>query len=119
MNPCTAVTRNPLPHLHADFLAILPTIERHARFAFRYLHRYHDREDAVAETIALAWDWYVRLARKGKNAATFPSALASYASRHIHSDRHLSGTENAKDILSPTARQRRGFRGEQLPDNCT
>jgi hypothetical protein len=107
------------PHLRDDFLAILPTIERHARFAFRHLHRYHDREDAIAETVAVAWAWYVRLTRQGKDATTFPTALASFASRHVKSGRRLCGTENTKDALSPTASQRRGFGVEQLPDNRT
>jgi hypothetical protein len=108
-----------VPHLHAGFLAILATIERHARFAFRNLRRYHDREDAVAETVAVAWSWYVRLARQGKDAAAFPTALASFASRHVRSGRHLCGTDGPRDALSPTARIRFGFGVEQLPDNRT
>lgn len=107
------------PRLCADFLAILPVIERHARFAFRYLRRYHDREDAVSETVAVAWSWYVRLARQGKDAAAFPTALASFASRHVKSGRCLGGTENTRDALSPTARLRRAFGVEQLPDSRT
>ncbi|MCI0464318.1 MAG: hypothetical protein L0Z62_45875 [Gemmataceae bacterium] len=107
------------PSLRADFLTILPAIERHARFAFRHLQRYHDREDAIAETVAVAWAWYVRLARQGRDATAFPTALASFASRHVKSGRHLCGTENTKDALSPNARRHRGFGVEQLPDNRT
>ncbi len=36
-------------HLCAGFLAVLPTIERQARFTFRHLQRSHDREDAVVK----------------------------------------------------------------------
>ncbi len=105
--------------LHAGFLTILPAVERHARFALRHLHSYHDREDAVAETVAVAWAWFIRLARRGKDAATFPSALASYASRHVKSGRRLCGTGQARDVMSPTARRRRGFSVERLPQACS
>lgn len=103
-----------LPRLHAGFLSILPAVERHARFAFRHWHGSHDREDAVAETVAVAWAWYVRLVRRGKDPSAFPSALAAYASRHVKCGRRLCGTESTSDVLSPTARQRRGFSVERL-----
>jgi hypothetical protein len=43
--------------LHAAFLALLPRIERHARICFRHLGCPQGRDDAVAETVALAWRW--------------------------------------------------------------
>jgi hypothetical protein len=49
--------------LHAHFLVILPTIERHADAVYENLGNFHDREDAVAETVALAWVCYCELAR--------------------------------------------------------
>jgi hypothetical protein len=119
MNQTPAQAVESVPNIHAGFLAILAPIERHARFAFRYLRRSHDREDAVAETVAVAWAWYVRLAGQGKDAAAFPTALASFASRHVRSGRRLCGAENTRDALSPTARLRRGFGVEQLSDNRT
>jgi hypothetical protein len=114
MIPQTAPLAADLPGLHAGFLSILPTVERHAWFAFRHWHGAHDREDAVAETVAVAWAWYVRLMRRGKDPTAFPSALASYASRHVKSGRRLCGTESTRDALSPTARQRRGFSVQPL-----
>lgn len=114
--PCAA---DQVASLHADFLAILPTIERHARFVFRSLHRYHDREDAVQETVAIAWAWYVQLARQGKDASAFPSALASYAALHVKSGRHLLGTKSTKDVFSPIIRHRRGCAVERLSDDGT
>jgi DNA-directed RNA polymerase specialized sigma24 family protein len=100
---------------HAGCLAILPVIEAHARFAHRHLARYHDREDAVAEIIAVAWSWYIRLVQRGKDPAAFPTALASFAVRHVRSGRRLAGTEPARDALSPLAQQRRGFTISPLP----
>lgn len=101
-------------HLHAGFLSILPAVERQARFAFRHWHGSHDREDAVAETVAVAWAWFVRLVQRGKDPTAFPSALAGYASRHVKSGRRLCGTESTKDAMSPTARRRGDFSVERL-----
>ena len=109
-----AVAQMTHARLHAGFLVLLPKIERHARFAHRHLHSYHDREDAVAETVALAWAWYASLIRRGKDPASFATTLASYASRHVKIGRQLCGQENTRDALSPSAGQRRGFRTEPL-----
>jgi hypothetical protein len=100
--------------LHAAFLELLPTVERYARFAFRYLKHFHDREDAIQETIALTWAWFRRLRERGKDAAAFPSALARFATRQIKTGRRLCGRESTRDVLSPTARLRHGFQVESL-----
>lgn len=105
---------SPLSALRQDFLAVLPRVERHARFAFRHLERWHDREDAIAETIALAWAWYRKLAEQGKGPASFITTLAAYASRHVKAGRLLAGRQNGKDAQSETARQRHGFQVRQL-----
>jgi hypothetical protein len=53
--------------LHTAFLNILPRIQLHGDVYFR--HRKPDRrEEAVAEMIALAWRWFIRLAEQGKDA---------------------------------------------------
>ena len=52
--------------LHAHFLAVLPRIETHARIYFRNLSCPHHKEEAVQETVALAWQWYRRLGREGQ-----------------------------------------------------
>jgi hypothetical protein len=95
--------------LHAAFLTILPRIEAHARAAFQRVRCPHRRDDQVAEAVALAWKWFVRLARRGKDAARFPMALADFAARAVHNGRRLAGAEAAKDVLSPSARRRHGF----------
>jgi hypothetical protein len=96
------------------FLAVLPRIELHARVYFRFLP--HDRkEEAVAETVALAWRWFVRLAERGKDAALFGSALASYAARAVLSGRRLCGQLPARDVLSEVAQRRHGFSVQALP----
>jgi hypothetical protein len=98
------------------FLVLLPRIELHARIYFRFL--LPDRkEEAVAETIALAWRWFVRLAERGKDATRFVSALASYAARAVLSGRRLCGQLPARDVLSEVAQRRHGFSVQALPQS--
>lgn len=103
--------------LQVVFLALLPTIERVARFRFRHLERHHDHEDAMAEVIALCWLWCIRLTRKGKDVRRFPTTLATFACRSVQAGRRVCGQQSGKDALSETARQRRGFRVEQLREH--
>jgi hypothetical protein len=104
--PCATPS---LERLHAAFLGILPRLEAHARATFRRVRCPHRRDDHVAEAVALAWHWFVRLARQGKDAARFPMALADFASRAVRNGRRLAGAEASKDVLSSSARRRHGF----------
>jgi hypothetical protein len=113
--PSSPLTPGPDP-LHAAFLALLPQVEAHARVAFRHVKCPHRREDAVAEVAALCWLWFVRLARRGKNAGLFVSTLADFAARRVRSGRKLCGQEASKDVLSPLAQTRHGFVVGKLPD---
>jgi DNA-directed RNA polymerase specialized sigma24 family protein len=101
------------------FCLVLPRISRHARFYFRYLKRKHDHEEAVAESVALAWKWYLRLLQQGKHPDEFVSAIATYATRAVKSGRRLCGQERAKDILSRRAQTRRGFAVSRFPEFST
>jgi hypothetical protein len=104
--PCATPS---LDRLHAAFLAILPRLEAHARAAFRRVRCPHRHDDHVAEAVALAWQWFVRLARRGKDASHFLVALADFAASAVHNGRFLVGAEAPKDVLSPLARRRHGF----------
>lgn len=100
----------------AVFLAISPTIERHARFTFRGQKDHHRLEDCVQETLALCWLWSCRLWEQGKDASAFPTALAAYATRHVRSGRSFVGKKTYRtDVLSPLAQMLHGFRTETLP----
>ena len=116
----TADTQQPRRHpapdrLAARFLLLLPRIETHARISFADVACPATRADHVAETVALAWRWYVRLAQRGKDANDFPAAFAGRAAQAVRSGRRLCGQERAKDVLSPSARRRHGFAVEALP----
>jgi len=105
--------------LQVRFLVLLPRIELHGRIYFRFLRCPVRREEAVAEMVALSWQWFVRLAQGGKDATQFPSALAAFAARAVKSGRRVCGQEKAKDVLSPLAQRRHGFVVERLPDFST
>jgi hypothetical protein len=108
-----------VPVLQVRFLSILPRIELHGRISFRFVRCPHLRADAVAEVVALAWKWHLRLAERGKDATRFPSTLATFAARAVRAGRRVCGRERAKDVLSPSAQRRRCFAVECLPDFST
>ena len=105
--------------LHAAFLALLPRIERHARITFRHLGCPQSRDDAVAETVALAWRSYLRLVERGKDPAEFVSTFASYAARAVRRGRRVCGQEAGQEVLSPRAQARHGFAVLRLPEGPT
>src|ERR1019366_10599270 len=86
--------------LHARFLLLLPRIEAHAKIYFRDVRCSSTRADRIAETVALAWKWFVRLVKRGKDAALFVSALAKFAVKAVKCGRRLTGMEKAKDVMN-------------------
>ena len=100
--------------LQAAFLLILPRIQTHARVWSRHLACPGLKEDSVAEAVALAWRSFLRLAHRGRDATQFASALASLVVRAVRSGRRLAGQQRARDVMSPAAQRRRGFRVEEL-----
>jgi hypothetical protein len=111
-NPCTSLCSD---SLEAGFLALLPKIQTHAQIFFRHIVCPATKADKVAETIALAWKWYCRLRERGKDVRQFPMAFCFVVARAVKSGRRLCGMEPAKDVLSPAAQQRHGFKAESLP----
>src|SRR5215469_11837317 len=99
-----------LEQLREQFLALLPRIELHARITFRGVCCPGRRADAIAEAVALAWKWHVRLAERGKDVRQFPAAFAALAARAVRSGRRACGQEKSKDVLSPVAQRKQGFR---------
>lgn len=108
-----------LEQVHDAFHRILPKIETHARVCFRHEKCPATKADRIAETVALCWMWFRRLADRGKDAGEFPTVLASFAALHVKSGRRLCGQEKPNDALSPRAQQMRGFVLEKLPDFST
>jgi hypothetical protein len=100
--------------LQTSFLAVLPRIETHARIYFRHLRCPHQREEAVAECLALCWLWFVRLVRRGKNPDAFITVLADFAARAVSSGRRVCGQEKVNEVLSLRAQRRHGFTVQRL-----
>jgi hypothetical protein len=100
--------------LQTRFLSVLPRIETHARIYFRHLKCPHQREEAVAECVALVWWWFVGLVRRGKNPEAFITVLADFAARAVSSGRRVCGQEKANEVLSPVAQRRHGFMVQRL-----
>jgi hypothetical protein len=103
--------------LHDAFLQILPRIELHGHIVFRGLKCLDRKQDLIAEMVALAWVWFLRLMEKGKDPTQFPSVLAAYAARAVKAGRRVCGQEKCKDVMSPRAQQRYRFRVEGLPSS--
>jgi hypothetical protein len=110
-----AILQSPtVVQLQTRFLAVLPRIETHARIYFRHLKCLHQRDEALAECLALAWWWFIRLVRRGKNPEAFISVLADFAARAVSSGRRLCGQEKVNEVLSPVAQRRHGFTVQRL-----
>ena len=109
----------PTHPLHARFLKLLPRIEAHANIYFRQIRCAARRADQVAETVALAWKWFVRLDERGKDAAQFVTTFATLAARAVQCGRKVAGMEKAKDVMNRHAQARHHFVVEKLPDAGT
>lgn len=101
--------------LHNTFLDLLPRLQTHAAIAFRHIPCPAARADCIAETLALAWRWLGRLQRRGKAVSQFPMVFIILAARAVRCGRRLVRQESARDVLSPTAQRRHGFRVQALP----
>ncbi|MBL8794058.1 MAG: hypothetical protein JNM56_09135 [Planctomycetia bacterium] len=105
--------------LQNRFLLMLPRIVTHAKIFFRQVPCRTKREEFVAETVALAWQWHLRMAAQGKDARQFVSVLATFAARAAKSGRKLAGMNKAKDAMNERTQMKRGFVVGKLPDFST
>jgi hypothetical protein len=108
-----------LMQLQSAFLTLLPKIQTHGRIRFRHLHCQHKKQDAIAEMVALAWHWFLRLAKRGRDARQFPTTLAGFAARAVYSGRKLCGQDKARDVLSSRAQQMKHFAVGPLPQHSS
>jgi hypothetical protein len=101
--------------LHSRFLALLPRIQTHALIVFRDIACPQRRADLIAELIALAWLWFIRLAKRGKAVEDFVVTFCRLLTKAVKSGRKLAGMVKAKDVLNRHAQQRHGFKVQSLP----
>jgi hypothetical protein len=85
MSAVLAVSRAPLPELHATFAPVLKAVEAAARAAGRHLRCPHDRADLAADAALRAWQKFLRFVTEG--ARPDPAGLArravAAARRHL------------------------------------
>lgn len=103
--------------LHARFLLLLPRIEAHAQIYFRHTRCAADRADNIAETIALAWQWFIQLDQRGKDAADFVTTFAVFAVRAVRCGRRVAEMTKAKDVMNRQTQQRHDYVVGSLSDH--
>ena len=109
----TQATSPSLDRIQRRFVALLPTVRRSGRHHFRHLD--HDQqEDAVSEMTALTWKHFYRLVQRGKNPERFIVALINFVAAIVKAGKRLCGCDKSKDVMSPLAQRRHGFRLEAL-----
>jgi hypothetical protein len=100
---------------HAVFLALLPKLQTHAQIQFRFVTCRDQRADKIAEVVALAWKWYVRLIEQGKDVKQFPMVFVYLVVKAVRSGRRVAGMEKAKDVMNARTQRRHGFAVKSLP----
>jgi hypothetical protein len=98
---------------HEGFLPLVPIVERHAHVVFRHLPAV-EREECACEAVAAAFLAYLSLTARGQDPFQFPSVLATRAAQHVQADRHVGGSLNRQDVLSPVAQRSQGFTVQSL-----
>ena len=109
--PAKTLRRKSRPDWQEKFVAMLPAIQEHA--AYRFRHRpYEEREDLVAEAVALACVMFARLVERGKLGYATP--LAVYACRQVAVGRRLGSPMNVNDVTSTYCRRHKGVFVQRL-----
>ena len=98
---------------HAGFLAMMPTVVRYARSAFRHLDA-EARTEAIQEIVVSAMLAYYRLYQRGKVDVAYPSVLARFAIAQYRGGRRVGEKMNCHDVLSPYARRLKDILVESL-----
>ena len=88
------------------FLALLPAIQRHLRYAFRRLP-YVERCEAIQEAVANALVAYRRLVQLGRQSLAYATPLAQYAVKQVRDGRQVAGRRNVQDVLSSYCQRRK------------
>ena len=109
--PAKTLRHKSRPGWQEKFVAMLPAIQEHA--AYRFRHRLpEEREDLVAETVAVACVMFARLVEGGKVGYATP--LAVYACRQVAVGRRLGSPLNVNDVTSTYCKRRKGVYVQRL-----
>jgi hypothetical protein len=103
----------PIPAWHKVFLAMLPTITRYAKIAFRNLDP-EARQEAVQNVVANSCAAVAALARRGKLDLAYPTVLARFGIQQTRDNRITGGKLNIKDVLSKYCQANKGVKVDRL-----
>ncbi len=96
-----------------QFGSLLPEIQQNIFFRFRHLNP-ELREDRTAEAVALAFEMFVRLVRKGKAELAYPGPLGNYAVRQVMDGRQCGSPLNVNDLSSWHCQKQTGVQARSL-----
>ena len=89
----------PVQTTQDKFVQMMPHIERIAGHVFKHINPV-DREEAVAETVAMCWKNYVHCALVGKDVKA--SSMAYYAVQTVKSGHSMCGGSGSDALSLPT-----------------
>jgi hypothetical protein len=107
--------RNRIHAINDGFLEFKPIVERHASFVFRRFPA-TEKDEAIAEAIAVAFKSFVRLVRRGKNPIQFPTVLAQRAAHHVLDGRRIGSRCHNRDVFALAKKSRHDCRLRSLPN---
>ena len=96
-----------------QFVSMLPAIEQQAAHRLRNYPQ-SEREELIAEVVALAFCMFVTLAKRGRIDLAFPTPLAAYGCRQALTGRRAGASLNVNDVTSRHCQQRKRIRVEGL-----
>jgi hypothetical protein len=102
------------PQWHAEFLSMLPAIERCARRAFEDLG-VEERQEAIQAVVAYAATAYAGLFQAGRADIGRATPLARFGVKQYRAGRLVGGAVNSRDVGSASCRLR-GCHLEPLED---
>src|SRR5271154_5745246 len=109
-NPPAAATTPTSPDIEeikARFAGHYPRIHRLAAFEHRRL-RGDRHDDAVADTIALAWKSYRKMALQGREPDRLIGSIVGFSARHVRASKLLGGYTHVNDVMARSAREQNG-----------
>ncbi len=105
--------RKTIPAWHTQYMAMLPTILRHARVVARDLDA-EAREEFVQEVVANTLSAFVRLVESDKADRAYASRLAGYAVAQVCEGRRVGNRLNVRDVSSDYCRIRKNVAMDRL-----
>ncbi len=110
----SAASETPTACWQSGFVAMLPLIERHARYYFRTLHDDESLQEAIQEVICNACVAYARLHQQGRVEVASATSLARYGVAQYWEGCRVGNSLNIKDVCSVRCQRRKGVRVRPL-----